>query len=331
MADNGEELKQTGGYLLAEWQGAHKATGIGKRAWVRKMYPNMSYNAWWGRVFRAHKAIAEGAIDARPDLFPMILSPEIELQGDWMVVGDVHVPCTDYDFAQLTVAIAEKHLPKRQGLIVAGDFLNADAYSKYAQVVALPSWDTELKAARHLIELWLETFPRIVWLLGNHEKRKLVHDNGQTTVNMIKDMTTKDDRVELSVWDRCFISTDNGRWVVAHGASYSRNQLNNPAEYAQQFQCHVISHHEHHFGMGMDKYRRYTVVNNGGLFDPRKMLYAQLTTTNKPRMAQGFTMLKGGYPYLFGGDGFTDWSYWLGDDDAEVKPELKLVDNRKAA
>ena len=313
MANN-DEQHLTGEYLLTEWEGAHKASGIGKRAWVRKAYPGMTYGQWWGKVYRFQQSKA-GKLAPQEQWFMQDIAPEMELSGDWMVIGDVHVPCTDYGFAQLVTAIAEKHLPNCQGLIVAGDLLNADAYSKYSSLISLPSFNTEIQAAKHLVELWLETFPRVVWLMGNHDARFLTHDNGQITADMLKDIITHNGRVELSIWDRCFVNTDNGRWVVAHGASYSRNQLNNPAEYALQFQCNVISHHEHHFGLGMDKYRRYTVVNNGGLFDPKKMLYARLKTTNKPAMAQGFVMLRGGYPYLFGSDGFTDWDMWLIDDD----------------
>jgi len=325
MANVEDELEQSGGYLLAEWQGANKASGIGKRAWVRKAYPGVSYNAWWGRVYRAQKAISYGATDARPDLFSNFIEEEQTLDGDWMIVSDVHAPCTNYDLAQLVTAIAERHLPNCQGLIVAGDFLNADAFSNYKNLIKLPSWPKEIEAAKHLITMWLETFGRIVWLMGNHEHRKLSADGGETTVEQLHDLVWQDDRVTISSLDRCYINTSNGKWLIAHGANYSRNQLVNPSQYAIKYQCNVISGHEHHLAIGQDLYKRYTVVNNGGLFDPHKLAYVRLKTTTSPEMAPGFTMLRNGFAHVFGEDHYTDWEMWLGNDNEFVIPRAVAI------
>lgn len=97
MASNDSRL--TGEYLDVEYRGAQKATGIGQREWVRKTYPDMTYGQWWGRVYRARLQAAGSQVEIQPDLFQSSMEPELELDGDWMVVGDVHVPCTDYDFA----------------------------------------------------------------------------------------------------------------------------------------------------------------------------------------------------------------------------------------
>jgi len=330
MADN-DEQKLTGEYLYTEWQGANKATGIGKRAWVRNAYPGLTYDQWWGRVWRWQQA-EKGKVAPKPELYPFFIETEQVFEGDWMIVSDVHAPCTDYDMAQMVSVIAEKHLPKCQGLIVAGDMLNADAYSKYANLIRLPSWQTEIESAKHLFTEWLEIFPRIVWLLGNHEHRKLAADNGQTTVQQLLDMVCQDPRVTISTLDRCYIETGNGKWLIAHGRNYSQSQLTNAAKYAEKYQCNVIAGHEHHLAVGQDLYKRYIVVNNGGLFDPRKLAYVQLNTSTSAEMAPGFTMLRGGYPYVFGRDHVTDWSFWLGDEEAaQHKPDLRLADKRKAA
>lgn len=327
---NTEEKHLTGEYLWAEYAGAKKANGISQRQWVKDAYPDMTYDQWWGRVYRSKRA-AQGKTEAKPELFPFFIETEQVFEGDWMIVSDVHAPCTDYDLAQMVSAIAEKHLPKCQGLIVAGDLLNADAYSKYANLIRLPNWQTEIASAKHLITEWLEIFPRVVWLMGNHEHRKLSADGGETTVQQLLDLVYQDPRVTISSLDRCYINTDNGKWLIAHGKNYSQSQLTNAAKYAAKYQCHVISGHEHHLAVGQDLYKRYIVVNNGGLFDPKKLAYVQLNTSSSPEMAPGFTMLRGGYPYVFGRDHVTDWAFWLGEEDMKITHELKLVETRKAA
>jgi predicted phosphodiesterase len=326
MTSNDDKL--TGEYLWAEYEGARKATEIGQRAWVRQQYPDMTYGTWWGRVYRSKKAAA-GYTPAAPNLFPNFIEKERVFTGDAMIVSDVHVPCTDYDFAQLVTAIADRHMRRPRRLIIAGDFYNADAYSSYRQLIKLPSWSDEIRAGEHLLHMWLETFDNIEWLMGNHDRRKLEFDDGATDVKQLLAMFCRDERVSITPLDRCFIDTDNGRWMICHGANYGINQLTVASEYAVKHQCHVIAGHEHHLAVGQDRYKRYTVVNNGGLFDPRKLAYVQTKTTRSANMARGFSMLKNGYAYVFGEAHYTDWGIWLGDDNEFVIP--RQVDVRVAA
>ena len=326
MTSNEDRL--TGEYLWAEYEGARKSNGIGQRAWVREQYPGMTYDTWWGRVYRSKKASA-GFVPAAPKLYTSFIEEEQTFEGDWMIVSDVHAPCTDYDFTQLVSAVAERHLPNCQGLIVAGDFLNADAFSAYQTIAPLPSWRQECDAAEHLIKLWLDTFGRIVWLTGNHERRILKSHNGQIDMQMLRDMVMRDSRVSIALRDRCFINTDNGKWLIAHGRNYSRNQLFNASQYAIKYQCNVISGHEHHLAIGQDLYKRYTVVSNGGLYDASKLAYVQYETSTSPEMAKGFTMLRNGFAHVFGEDHYTDWEMWLGNDNELVVP--RQIDVQVAA
>jgi len=89
------------------------------------------------------------------------------------------------------------------------------------------------------------------------------------------------------------------------------NQLVVADQLAQKYQMHIIQHHEHHCAMGWDRYGRYVVVNNGGLFRPDVMAYAVMDDSKSPAMKRGFTLLRGGTPYLFSDEPFTDWSAWL--------------------
>lgn len=257
---------------------------------------------------RMARAAAEAAklYPATPDI-----EPPLELEGDWLVCGDVQLPTTDYFFASLVARIAKRHLPNCEGLVIVGDFLNADAFSLYSPLQAIPSWQDELTAARTLITEWLKTFKRIVWLQGNHEHRFFKALSGVMAARDLLALITTDSRVTISIRDYCTVDTDNGRWTLVHGANYSRNQLWNPNRLALKFQTHVLAHHEHHLAWGLDDFKRYNVIANGGLFDVKKMSYVQLRTSTIPNMSKGFTMLKGGFGYVFGEPHVTDYDYWL--------------------
>ena len=254
-------------------------------------------------VHQAHRA----EVEARYPQIPTIEEPPA-LEGDWLVVSDVQLPTTDYEFAERVGRVAERHCKDCQGLAVVGDFLNADAFSVYSPLQALPTWQDELNAGRTLIAEWLKTFKRIVITLGNHEARFFKALGGIMAARDLLALLTTDPRVTISIRDCATVDTDNGPWTLVHGSQYSRNQLWNPDRLAHKFQTHIVAGHEHHLAIGFDLHKRYVVIANGGLFDVSKMAYVQLRTSTMPGMARGFTMLRDGYATLYGDDTFTDWA-----------------------
>jgi hypothetical protein len=246
----------------------------------------------------------------RPELYDWSLPSEWAFDwSDFMVVGDVQLPTTDYDFATLPAVIAKKHMKRPRRLIIGGDLYNMDAWSKYPTLVPLPQWVDEKEAARNLLTLYAQVFDEMWMLCGNHERRLIEGTDGQFDMNDILAASLPSGKIRATVLDRCTVNTPNGKYTVLHGDNYSKKALSNADEWAQKFQSHIISHHEHHAAIGMDRFDRYFIVNNGGLFDQSKMSYVQLKTTTISNMSNGFTMVRGGFPYLFGQ--FTDWSRWV--------------------
>lgn len=228
-----------------------------------------------------------------------------------IVVGDVQLPTTDWEFAKLPAEIAKKHIKGDKVLYIMGDWVNVDALSKYDEIVTLPSWDDEVAASRFLFAEYLKVFDEIRIFPGNHERRWQKHLPDPSLARLFDQLLPIKgrERIVSSVFDRCTVHNSTGKWVFLHGANYSQNPLTNANKYASKFNAHIISHHEHKAAMGMSKWGDHFIIDNGGLFDASKMAYVQVDTNTKPNMAQAFTMLKKGHPYLFAS--FTDWEYWL--------------------
>lgn len=124
-------------------------------------------------------------------------------------------------------------------------------------------------------------------------------------------MISNDPRLIVSEWGHLVISNPHGAdWRVTHGREYSVNAGVVGSRYAQRFQQNIISHHEHHLALTLDRYGRYVVVANGMLADPNEMMYAQLDDGSNPTMKRGFTLYRNGYVTLFG-EHITDWDAWL--------------------
>lgn len=242
-------------------------------------------------------------------LFEVDLGSPWLLQGDWMIIGDVHLPCTDYGFLQLVIKVAKKYGIKK--LIIAGDFFTLDIASKYQQVVPAIQWEMERKAGRLVVAELLEWFDDLRFLMGNHDRRLQRLTDGQLDENDIFGMISSSDKVHVSNWGHCVVENKNKDgypWRITHSSNYSINQLTVADALSNKFQMNIISHHEHHLAQGWDRYKRFVVINNGCLVDQNKLAYVMLDDNKMSGMTLGFVMLQNGVATTFGKYPYTDWN-----------------------
>lgn len=232
--------------------------------------------------------------------------------ADCLIVGDVQIPTTSYDWLRRVLDVGRRYLKAPRRLIVAGDLINADAFSGYESDEPVPGFSHEVQAGRAFFAEMLTVFDEVYWFVGNHERRVGKKTRAAITAPMLLSLLTHDPRVHISKWGHCIIRNPNGAdWRITHARNYSVNALVVADTLAQKYQQNIIQHHEHHIGKTMDRFKRYTIVNNGGLFDQRSMAYAVLDDSKSPNMANGFTLMRRGYVDVLGPDGFTDWGRWL--------------------
>jgi hypothetical protein len=239
------------------------------------------------------------------DLFKVSTPEIVEISGDAAIVHDVHAPTTDLNMARRVIPVSEKLGVKR--LILAGDLLNMELFSSYDQIIDSPHFEQELNAVRFLLQYWGQYFEEMYWIRGNHEDRWFKAMKGSATMERLRNMIGGIAHVQVSDRDVIKINTDTGLWIVPHGANYSVQQLNVADVIAQKYQAHVVMGHQHHCAKGWDRFGRYVIVDNGGLFDKDNLHYVQLKTTKSPEMKTGFTVLKGGFAHVFGESPYTNW------------------------
>lgn len=268
----------------------------------------LSVDSVRGRVWRERNGLS-----GNDNLYRHDLGTPWKLDGDYIIIGDVQLPTTDYGFSALPLAIAKRYLRKPRKCIIAGDLLNADAFSDYDADIPTPAFEQEIDSARAFLHDYLSVFDEMYWILGNHERRVGRRTQGALKPAHLLALLTGSPRIKISHWGHCVISTSTGDWRVTHGSNYSVNQLTVADQLAQKYQQHIISHHQHHCAIGFDRYKHFVVVDNGGLFNQPDMSYVVLDDSKMPNMVNGFTMLRGGYPTLFSVSPFTNWSEWLGD------------------
>jgi len=231
--------------------------------------------------------------------------------GNAVIVGDVHVPYTDYDLAGMVSLVGRVKSIKT--LIIAGDLFDLDVFSTWSPITLEATWADERRAAQALISEWLQTFEEIFIVTGNHDRRIQRKLDGQFGAEDFLNILGfgHEPRVQWSNWGHLVMDTPQGEWRITHGKQYSINQLVVADQMALKFDQNIMSHHEHHLAMGFDRYKRHAIVNNGCLVDPEKLAYVQLDDTKMANMQKGFATLINGYPQIYG-EKITDWESLLG-------------------
>lgn len=276
-------------------------------------YPDLTYEKhalMLGVPVHAYLARVYDEIELREKQPPFDLGQPLKLAGDWMLAGDWHIPFTDLAFVSLLLQVAIKQKIKK--LILAGDIVNFDAFSNYADLVALPTWAQERDMARAIFHRLIEWFDEIVMLMGNHERRGQKWSLGAfDEKDVLALIVSNPERITSTPFGYCVITSPTGEWRVTHPKNYGINQLIVADQLAMKHQQHLISFHEHHLSLGWDRYGRYCIVNGGSLVDLNKLAYVALDDSKSAVMKNGFVMLRNGTPYLFGKEPVTDWSMWI--------------------
>lgn len=271
-------------------------------------------------ALRRENALLKAMLQEREEdeLFGHVIGEPVTIEGDVVIAGDIHCNTVNKGFMRRPLDIGTQYLERPRRFIVAGDLLNADGFTSYEPTYPTPSFAKEIKAARAFFDMYLEVFDEIYVFPGNHDLRPTKKNHAAIDFDMVMKIISHEPRIKVNHIGHMLVNTAQGTYRVTHGSDYSVNQLVVAEQLAHKNRQHIVSHHEHHAAIGLDRFKNWILVNGGGLFDSSSMAYTQIEDSKKPNMANGFTMLRNGYPYLFT-DKFTDWSFWLKDADAKAR------------
>jgi len=204
-------------------------------------------------------------------------------------------------------------------LCIAGDFLNADAYSHFDKLIPkeFTDWGTELEVGGRVVEALLDWFTDIVMLPGNHEERFLRANNWECSFeHMIRLFGLPEglrSRIVVNVGPH---TRSAYRYAVFCGyrVTHAKNFSIIPARVAfrlaSKYEQHIICAHGHRVAKTMSESGKYVVIDSGGMFDKKRMAYTSIYDTTYPEQTNGFIVLRKGKSHVFGDETFTDWDFW---------------------
>ncbi len=233
----------------------------------------------------------------------------LKLSGDIITISDVHVPFWHRGLFDKMYGIAKKF--KIPTLGINGDFLNLDSFSHWVTGFrGVEATESEFESASYVLLKALEVFDKIYITQGNHEDRLMKILQGQVTAKRFFRMINDQIGKRIIVDDYPFFDVGKDYRVV-HPQQYSGMGGRTPAKLADKLQKHIISGHNHHWGIQFSQNGKWMGIDQGMGGDPEMINYHAMSVTTNPEWQNGFTMIKDNFPYVFNLN-MSDWKYWLG-------------------
>ena len=181
---------------------------------------------------------------------------QIDTPGQWLILGDLHIP--QHEEGTIRLALAEAKKLRVAGIIINGDLLDSGAISFHKRHSLAPLYADEIAMGQVFLKHLRDSFPkaRIIYKEGNHEERldAYVMQNASALAGLSG----------ISVPEFCGLSDLGIEWVgdsrvirlgklsVIHGHEYRGSGGVNPARwlFLRAGDCAITSHFhrtsEHH-------------------------------------------------------------------------------------
>lgn len=272
---------------------------------------------------------------AGPSKDPTIAFPEnpgpeysdfIRLKQDRVIIiGDCEIPDHDVEMFEYVVAAANHF--SIDTLIINGDFVSNDAFSKWARVHAYRlMFRDQVDITAITLKVFLQTFKRIIYLPGNHERWLPKAVDGELTM---KDILGEIEGLEISDYPYLYLTSAGEEIYVCHQREYRRIPLSAPMAICSSRHIHTWCGHTHRQCFGWDPSGKYWLIEGGHCRSEPHTLYKRMEVTSHPKWNSGFGMIIDGFPYLLDRHNF---DFWLGVKlkDLEISSKVGLKKQSKA-
>jgi len=226
-----------------------------------------------------------------------------------LITSDWQVPFHDSKWADFAFQVA-----KGFGVdlhVINGDFLDFHSIAKFDPQLHddADSIAEELDYAEEILSQSCKAFGTTVMDLGNHEWRlyRALLKAQIGPARLLKLMGASE-RVQLTEFSYVVV---NERIRCTHPRNFSRIPTRVAADLAAKHHQDVIGAHGHLLGYRRDISSRFTVVDSGGMFDPRRLDYINSVDSTIPLVNQGFVILTAGGELMLFDAQNCDREWWL--------------------
>ena len=207
-----------------------------------------------------------------------------------LVCSDFHVPAESKKWLNKLLAYRREH--KISQIIIAGDFWNHDAVSRWELKDPFLNLRKELQRGKEVLDL-LTAEAHVYLTCGNHDERMpRALNHALSFVDWMRMIHT----FNLTVTDNDFLYLVSGQrnFRVCHPHAYSRIKGKQASSIAHDLQEDVMMGHQHYLSLLTNNTGKYVSIDLGCMCDSGAFLYKRKSTTRHPDWENGFVHLKGG-------------------------------------
>jgi hypothetical protein len=229
-----------------------------------------------------------------------------QLEGDFVLTSDWHVPYYDADICNKMLTIAAKFGLTR--LIIAGDFFNQDAFSHYLSMDAC-DFQLEANIATEIMDKLCKAFDEIYIITGNHDLRLLKLLAYKLKIHDVWKLVTSELGRQIKVSEYPYLKI-NKKWHITHPKNFSVLPTSVARKMNHKYQQSVGVAHGHQMGVTYSPSGKEVLFDTGGMFDQDRVEYSRMNDTTHSEWQTGFSIIRNDFLYQFP-KYHTDWDFWL--------------------
>ena len=225
---------------------------------------------------------------------PVQLETPPVMEGDALLLFDIHSPCHDAKWIDRCVSLALKWGVNQCG--IGGDLVDFTAFSIFAKSDAYDV-QTEIVVTESILKALESAFDKIMYSAGNHEIRLSRRTDWMLPVETAVRLFVKDGKTTFTRSYWWTLESGGESYYIEHPRNASINQTIVPAKLAAKYHKNVIAGHGHLQGTGHDVSGRYVAIDSGMCADPDRLEYYQMQHTTRPAMMQGAVIVRDGIAF----------------------------------
>lgn len=269
---------------------------------------------------------------------PWVTQPRIE--GDAFILGDTQIPFHHAEFINKCLELCRRWNIRQ--MVLGGDALDINALASFTpdfendnrRVIDSKSTDAllkfaddlpakkreklldiigeserengvggEIKESRVVLKSLEDDFDRIVWVMGNHEKRVLNALQKILPVDTLATLFGADNpKWEVSPYYWCTLISGGVEWQIEHPINTGKGSSK---KLAPKFGKNIVMFHNHQFSITTDPSGEYYAIEPGMGMDESRMGYAMQRHNAADTHMVGALIVRNGKPTPL--NKFTDW------------------------
>ena len=319
----------SGQELLQDWHAAQKR-GMTQAQHAASI--GLKYNTYCSRLYRAQSERLAGI--SIPESRYHVWTDHIKLTGDFLILGDMHIPYHDGPFIEGAIKTAMELGITR--CIIGGDALEFDAVSHWpgdfsaetetisdeledklllaagdnpqvraaiADILSSASrpenMGAELKESRRVLKAIDAAFDEIIYIMGNHEQRiikALEKVIGTSDLAAMLEINWK-----ISPYYFCEFTSGGLPWRVTHPKNSGKGSSK---KLSPKYDANIIMLHGHNFSVQSSPNGRYIAIEPGACVSLARLDYEMQRDTSGDMHTAGAVIVKDGKarlinPWLF--------------------------------